>query len=87
MPADLLRIIEGGVAASFTGKVMPDDLTGYWHELSIRQRLRQYESQLRSEVMPTMPADLRARAAELMEVEPTMSWDVAVAVVAAGEAA
>lgn len=87
MPADLLRIIEGGVAASFIGKVIPDDLTGYWHELSIRQRLRQYESQLRSEAMPTMPADLRARAAELMEVEPTMSWDVAVAVVAAGEAA
>lgn len=87
LPGDLLDTIGAGLERNLGGqKVLPDRLDGYWRELSIRRELARHEATLRARPAAPAPPDLREAVASVLQKEPRLSWDEALARLIDGEA-
>jgi hypothetical protein len=73
---ELLDLIEQGVSGA---KVVPKDLQDLYAEASVRKRVAEYEQKLREEPTPRPPYGLRDTIAEMLEDDPSLSWDEALA--------
>lgn len=73
---ELLDLIEQGVSGA---KVVPKDLQDLYAEASVRKRVAEYEQKLREEATPRPPYGLRDTIAEMLEEDPRLSWDEALA--------
>jgi hypothetical protein len=84
LPADeLLAMIERGLAG--LAKVVPphETLAAAWQEARITARLTEAEAALRSQPAEPMPADLASHIEAMLAINRRLSWDAAMAQVAA----
>lgn len=73
---EFLDLIEQGVSGP---KLVPKDLTDLYAEASVRKRVAEYERKLREETTPRPPYGLRDTITEMLEEDPSLSWDEALA--------
>jgi hypothetical protein len=71
---EMLDLIEKGVSGP---KVVPKDLGQFYAEASIRKKVAAFERQIRAEGKPKPPYGLKDTIAEMLEEDPTLSWDQA----------
>jgi hypothetical protein len=73
---EFLDLIESSVSGS---KLVPKDLRDLYAEASVRKRVAEFERTVRQDPMPTPPYGLRDTLAKMLEDDPTLSWDEALA--------
>lgn len=71
---ELLDLIERSVSGP---KVVPRNLQDFYAEASIRKRVAEFEQGIRAEEKPKAPCGLRDTIAEMLQDDPTLSWDEA----------
>ncbi|MCV2876775.1 hypothetical protein OE810_10985 [Rhodobacteraceae bacterium XHP0102] len=73
---ELLDLIENGVKGS---KLIPKDLGDLYAEASIRKQVAAFEREVRQNAVPKPPYGLRSQLSQMLEDDPSLSWDEALA--------